>query len=130
VTEELRLRIDLDSDIPAYRQIVNTIRIMLVSGSLKPGAELPSVRRVARDLGVHFNTVAESYRILAEEGWLDLRHGRSARVVQRVVPQASPEALEDFQHRLRALMAEVIAKGTDPKNVAAEMARILSELYT
>jgi GntR family transcriptional regulator len=130
VSEELRLRIDLDSDIPAYRQIVNTIRIMLVSGSLEPGAELPSVRRVARDLGVHFNTVAESYRILAEEGWLDLRHGRSARVIQRVVPQASPEALADFQHRLRALMAEVIAKGTDPKNVAAEMARILSELYT
>ena len=103
---------------------------MLVSGSLKPGAELPSVRRVARDLGVHFNTVAESYRILAEEGWLDLRHGRSARVIERDIPKPSPEALEDFQHRLRALVAEIVAKGTDPKNVAAEMARILSELYT
>ena len=103
---------------------------MLVTGSLKPGTELPSVRRVALDLGVHFNTVAESYRILAEEGWLDLRHGRSARVIERAVPQPSPQALEDFQQRLRELMAEVIAKGTDPKNVAAEMARILSELYT
>ena len=126
--QELRLRIDLDSEIPAYRQIVNTIRIMLVSGRLQPGAELPSVRRMARDLGVHFNTVAESYRILAEEGWLDLRHGRSARVIERNAPQPSPQALEDFQQRLRALMAEAIAKGTDPKNVAAEMARIISEL--
>lgn len=113
-----------------YRQIVNTIRIMLVSSSLKPGAELPSVRRVARDLGVHFNTVAESYRILAEEGWLDLRHGRSARVIEREIPTPSPEALEEYQHRLRALVAEIIAKGNDPKTVAAEMARILSELYT
>ena len=130
MAQELRIRVDLNSEIPVYRQIVNTIRIMLVSGSLKPGAELPSVRRVARDLGVHFNTVAESYRILAEEGWLDLRHGRSARVIERNVPTPSPAALEEFQHRLRALVAEIVAKGTDPKNVAAEMARILSELYT
>jgi GntR family transcriptional regulator len=130
VAEELRLRIDLDSDIPAYRQIVNTLRIVLVTGSLKPGAELPSVRRMARDLGVHFNTVAESYRILADEGWLDLRHGRGATVIQREIPTPSPEALEEFQQRLRSLVAEVVAKGTDPRKVGAEMARIWNELYS
>jgi GntR family transcriptional regulator len=130
VAEELSFRIDLDSDIPAYRQIVNTMRILLVTGRLAPGAELPSVRRMATDLGVHFNTVAESYRMLAEEGWLDLRHGRGARVIQRDIPTPSPEALAEFQERLRSLVAEIIAKGTDPKKVAAEMANIWNELYS
>ena len=68
---------------PAYRQIVDGMRILLVSGKLAPGSELPSVRRMAMDLGVHFNTVAEAYRTLAEEGWIDLRHGRGATVVKR-----------------------------------------------
>lgn len=127
---ELSIRIDLDSDVPAYRQIVNAIRILLVTGGLKPGAELPSVRRMARDLGVHFNTVAESYRALAEEGWLDLRHGRGARVIQRDAPAPSSEALGEFQERLRSLLAEVLAKGTDPQKISTEMLRIWSELYS
>jgi len=130
VATELSIRIDLDSDVPAYRQIVNAIRILLVTGGLKPGAELPSVRRMARDLGVHFNTVAESYRALAEEGWLDLRHGRGARVIQRDAPAPSSEALGEFQERLRSLLAEVLAKGTDPQKISTEMLRIWSELYS
>jgi len=87
------------------------MRILLVNGKLAPGSELPSVRRMALDLGVHFNTVAEAYRILAEEGWLDLRHGRGATVVKRDAPAENREQLEEFGHRLRALIAETLAKG-------------------
>ena len=108
---DLTLRIDLDSAVPAYRQIVDGLRILLVKGKLAAGSELPSVRRMALDLGVHFNTVAESYRTLAEEGWLDLRHGRGATVVSRDAPAAKAEQVEEFRHRLRALTAEMLAKG-------------------
>ena len=72
---------------------------------LKPGDVLPSVRRLALDLGIHFNTVAEAYRALAEEGWLDLRHGCVATVVQRAQPPvAHPELVQKFRRRLRALV--------------------------
>ncbi len=67
------LRIDPDSSVPLVRQIVDQLRIPLVEGSLKPGTVLPPVRRLATYLAVHFNTVAEAYRQLASEGWLDLR---------------------------------------------------------
>jgi DNA-binding transcriptional regulator YhcF (GntR family) len=129
VAEELTFRIDLNSPIPAYRQIVDAIRILLVHGKLAPGAELPSVRHVARDLGVHFNTVAESYRMLADEGWLDLRHGRGAKVVKREIPTPSPEHLEAFQQRLRALLAEMMAMGSSPESLHAELIKVWSELY-
>jgi len=111
VSNALTLRIDLDSAVPAYRQIVDGLRVLLVSGKLKPGFELPSVRRMALDLGVHFNTVAEAYRTLTEEGWLDLRQGRGATVVKREAPAATAGQLEEFRGRLRALIAEMLAKG-------------------
>ena len=58
-------------------------------GDVVAGTVLPSVRRLAIDSGVHFNTVAEAYRTLAQEGWLDLHHGsEAATVVERDQPPA------------------------------------------
>jgi GntR family transcriptional regulator len=128
VSDGLTLRIDLDSPVPAYRQIVDGMRILLVSGKLAPGLELPSVRRIALDLGVHFNTVAEAYRTLAEEGWLDLRHGRGATVVKRDAPAANAEKLSEFRHRLRALVAETQAQGAPAAKLSIELRTLASEL--
>lgn len=124
----LTLRIDLDSDVPAYRQIVDGLRILLVSGKLAPGAELPSVRRIAVDLGVHFNTVAEAYRTLAEEGWLELRHGRGATVVERDAPPANAEKVGEFRRRLRALVAEMQSQGASAAKLSAAMRTVAQEL--
>jgi DNA-binding transcriptional regulator YhcF (GntR family) len=65
--------INVDSDVPVYRQIVDALRPMFIEDKLVPGDLLPPVRQLAADPGVHFKTVAEAYRLLAEEGWLDLR---------------------------------------------------------
>jgi GntR family transcriptional regulator len=117
-----RIRIDLSSPVPAYQQIVDAIRALLVEGELAPGAVLPPVRRLAMDLGVHFNTVAEAYRVLAGEGWLDLRRRHGATVIERNVPQkATPEEFDDFRRRLRGLVAEVLAKGATPARVVREL---------
>lgn len=127
VSDGLTLRIDLDSDVPAYRQIVDGIRILLVNGKLAPGAELPSVRRVAMDLGVHFNTVAEAYRTLAAEGWLELRHGRGAMVVKRGAPVMSAEKVAEFRQRLRVLLAEMQAQGASAAKLSVELRRMADE---
>ncbi len=128
VAHDLTLRIELHSAVPAYRQIVDGLRILLVNGKLAPGSELPSVRRMALDLGVHFNTVAEAYRTLADEGWLELRQGRGATVVKRDAPAASAESLGEFQSRLRALLAEALAKGISAAKLSTELVRLASEV--
>ena len=128
MTSDLTLRIELDSVVPAYRQIVDGLRILLVNGQLIPGSELPSVRRMALDLGVHFNTVAEAYRTLADEGWLDLRHGRGATVVKRDAPAASAEQVEEFGHRLRSLVAETLAKGAPAAKLRSLMRAAAEEI--
>jgi GntR family transcriptional regulator len=74
------------SPVPAYRQIADSLRRHLVEGHLKPGALLPPIRQLAVDLGVHFNTVAQAYRLLSEEGWIDLKRRRGALVIERGRP--------------------------------------------
>src|SRR6266700_2694114 len=117
-----QIRVDLSSATPVYRQIVDQIRTHAVEGLLHTGDVLPSVRRLAIDLGIHFNTVAEAYRTLAEEGWIEVAHGRSARVQDRDVP-AAPEAgeLEGFRQRLRHLVAEMRAHGLSPARISREL---------
>jgi DNA-binding transcriptional regulator YhcF (GntR family) len=129
VTEAAQIRIDLDSAAPVTRQIVDQLRTLLVEGAVAPGDTLPSVRRLAIDLGVHFNTVADAYRTLAEEGWLEISQGRGVRVRQRPAPrpgkQAREETLAIFRQRLRQLVAEMRAQGLSSAAVARELASLL-----
>lgn len=120
------LRIDLGSDRPAYEQIVSGLRALLVAGEFTRGDRLPPVRQLAIDLGVHHNTVAESYRVLAEEGWLDLNRGRGAVVRERTERKASPGAKQDFSRRLEELAAKAIADGLPRATIAGEL-KALSE---
>ena len=127
------LEIDLASPIPAYRQIVDQIRHLLVAGTLTPGAALPSVRRLAATLGVHHNTVAEAYRALAEEGWVEIAHGKSVRVVERAIRPAPErreraEMAQSFDRRLRHLAAEMRARGLAPAAIARSLRLIAEEV--
>ncbi|MGA2877921.1 MAG: GntR family transcriptional regulator [Bryobacteraceae bacterium] len=125
----LTIRIDLNSPVPTYRQIVDALRAHLVEGQLAPGDVLPSVRKLALELGVHFNTVAQAYRELAEEGWLDLKHGRRATVLQRgEQPSASRGRQRHFERRLRELVAEMRAGGLSPAIIASELLSLAERL--
>jgi len=123
------LRIDLGSAVPVYRQIVDGLRILLVNGDVKPGDQLPPVRRLAMDLGVHFNTVAEAYRTLAGEGWLDIGRRSGARVLERTTPdRPDPETAKNFERRLREFVAELQARGFPRARIARELRRLADGL--
>ncbi|MGC9946390.1 MAG: GntR family transcriptional regulator [Bryobacteraceae bacterium] len=129
MTHAAQIRIDLDSAAPVNRQIVDQLRTLLVEGAVAPDDTLPSVRRLAIDLGVHFNTVADAYRTLADEGWLEIAHGRGVRVRKRQAPRRDREAQEEtlliFRRRLRQLAAEMRAQGLSPEIVVRELASLM-----
>lgn len=116
------LRIDLASPRPIYEQIVSGLRAILVAGEFEAGQQLPTVRQLATDLGVHHNTVAESYRALAEEGWLDLRRGRGAVVLDRREPKPISASKHSFGKRLEELVAKAITDGVPRAALAEHMA--------
>jgi GntR family transcriptional regulator len=118
------LNIDLASATPVYRQIIDGLRVLLVNRQLAPGDGLPPVRRLALDLGVHFNTVAQAYRALADEGWIAIGRRNGARVVERETPDArQAELAADLQRRLGELVAELRARGYAPARLARDLRR-------
>jgi GntR family transcriptional regulator len=121
------LRIDPKLDTPVYRQIVDGMRVALVEGELMPGDPLPSVRRLALDLGVHFNTVAQAYRTLAEEGWLHISARGGAEVKERSSPSPQPPAAS-YRRRLDELIARLRADGATPAQLVRELRRIAKAL--
>ncbi len=122
------ISIDLASPTPAYRQIADALRAQLVSGSIRAGEQLPTVRELALDLGVHHNTVAEAYRVLAAEGWVDMRRRHGVRVLDREHPAHSTEAHDAFARRLRELAAEARARGVSKSSIADRLRALAQEL--
>ena len=61
---------------PIYRQIVEQVALRVADGTLKEGAALPSVRRLAERLTVNPNTVSRAYGELVQNGTLESRAGR------------------------------------------------------
>jgi DNA-binding transcriptional regulator YhcF (GntR family) len=125
---EPKLVIDPASPVPVYRQVVDNLRSLLVEGDLQPGDTLPTVRELGLEIGVHFNTVAEAYRLLAAEGWLDLRRRRGAVVMKRSTPVQQPEAGAHFSRNLRQLIAQVRAEGLPLRAITHELERLTREL--
>jgi GntR family transcriptional regulator len=64
------------SEAPIYVQIVEQVRQRVSTGELQPGDQLPTVRQMAADLRVNFNTVARAYRLLDEAGLISTQQGR------------------------------------------------------
>ena len=122
------LQIDLASPLPASEQIVRGLRATLLAGHFRPGDQLPSVRQLAVDLGVHHNTVAGAYRQLAEEGWLELRRGRGATVIERPAPAPTPRAEAEFRKRLEELVVKALAEGVPSGAVSGELAVLAAKL--
>jgi GntR family transcriptional regulator len=77
------ITVDANDKRPLYQQVVDEIKGLIARGTLREGMTLPSVRQVARDLGVNLNTIAVAYRELQREGLLTVRHGAGAVVSSR-----------------------------------------------
>jgi GntR family transcriptional regulator len=80
------IRLDFRGREPIYAQIVDQVKHMVASGALKPGAQLPTVRQLATELRVNFNTIARAYRLLDEEGVISTQQGRGTYILDQPVP--------------------------------------------
>src|SRR5579863_9776234 len=99
------IQLDPASPTPKYQQIVDQVKVLVASGTLRPGAPLPSVRQLAGDLGINVNTVVAAYRALESEQLVLLRRGSRAVIHPRLARRNAPppSAVE----RVRAQLAHV-----------------------
>ena len=97
------LQIDFRSGLPIYTQIVNQVQAQIAGGILRPGDQLPTVRALAEELRVNFNTVARAYRILDEARIISTQQGRGTYITEipppKVTERLRKEALEELTKR-------------------------------
>ena len=119
--DELQIQLDMRSDVPIYLQIVEQIRQLVASGTLKPGDQLPTVRQLAAELRINFNTVARSYRILDESGLISTQHGRGTYIWEQPTAETSQRLRQEgLQALTRRFLSQSSRLGFSPAEVAEQ----------
>lgn len=114
----MRWAIDHSSRAGLGDQVAACVRRGVSDGELKVGEQLPPAAELAAALSVDRNTVLSAYRQLRDEGVLEFRRGRGARVA------AAGPALSSVTEAARALVATARVHGLDQH----DLIRILKEL--
>lgn len=70
------IRIDKNSLVPVYRQIVSAIDSMIEAGTLKEGDVLPSMNELAEKLEISKETTKKAYLVLRDEGKIESKQGK------------------------------------------------------
>jgi GntR family transcriptional regulator len=87
----MKFELDFRSGIPIYIQVEEHIRQSVLRGELKPGDQLPTVRSLALELRVNFNTIARAYRQLDEDGIISTQQGRGTYILALPPPEVAEE---------------------------------------
>ena len=78
-----QFELDYESGLPVWIQVKNRIAYLIGAGSFAVGDQLPTVRKLAVDLDISYNTVNRAYMDLEREGYISTRKGRGTFVAQR-----------------------------------------------
>ena len=117
--KKLTLNLDFHSGLPIYTQIVNQIQSQLVNGVLKPGDQLPTVRALASELRINFNTVARAYRILDEARIISTQQGRGTYITEIPPPEISEKLRQESLAELtQRFINEAIRLGFSEREVS------------
>ena len=123
----MQFDLDFRSRQPIYIQIVERIRQQVARGDLQPGDQLPTVRQLAADLRVNFNTVARAYRLLDEAGLISTQHGRGTYVWET----PSPEITQHLRSQgLREMSGQFVQEALLLGYTADEIAKEIENLLT
>ena len=116
----MELRIQVDSKVPIYVQIEEQVRAMAAAGQLRPGDQLPTIRQLAADLRVNYNTVARAYLDLDRDGVITTQRGRGT-FVAGVPDVAEMDRMrrETLRNIVRTSLEDARRLGYRPEEVAA-----------
>ncbi len=116
----VELRLDQHSTEPLYQQIADQVRQSIATGHLKPGGRLPTIRELAKMLGVNQNTVVRAYVALEREQVIVSRRGGGTTVTAKT---DDPTMRVIRQRRLSDTisgdMLKLLSSGYSPEEIEA-----------
>ena len=118
------LVIDHHNGIPAYRQIVDQVRLQIASGVLKPDDELPSTRALSAELSLNPMTISKAYSLLEHDGVLERRRGQTLVVRALHADDIQTHKLDQLRQSLASPVSVARQLGISP----AQATKIFREL--
>lgn len=120
-----KIILDFRSNLPIYLQIANQIEQLVAKGELKLGDQLPTVRELATELRINFNTVGRAYHVLDETRLISTQRGRGTYIweepSEETMKQLKKKTLEELTQTYRD---EVIRLGYSLEDAIAELKTI------
>src|ERR1700757_3290307 len=122
-----RFRLDLQSGVPVYRQIIDQVRGGVASGSLAVGDQLPTVRQLAVDLAINPDTVVRAYRELELGGLLETHQGTGTLISAQKFRNGEQERARQLAQIAADCIARAGAAGFTVDEVIDQLRASLSE---
>lgn len=120
----VRINIDPASPVPAYLQVIQAVKLEVLSGRLKNGDRLPPIRDLAKILKLNPNTVAKAYYTLADEGFCESRPG-SGNWVQLKAPDLGGLRRSMIEGEARTFLEKAFSLGATAEDVRRTIERII-----
>lgn len=102
--------IDLQSRTPIYEQLYKKIVELILKRELMPNDKLPSVRELAKELGVNPNTVSKAFQLLERDKVIYSLAGRGSFVANVNAEAVKDAALADFDKAVSEALSAGIGK--------------------
>ena len=106
-----KIKLDFRSSEPIYLQIARQVEQLVAKGELKLGDQLPTVRELATELRINFNTVGRAYRVLDETRLISTQRGRGTYIweqpTEETMRQLKKKSLEELAQTYRNEVAQL-----------------------
>ena len=110
-----KIQVDFRSSEPLYLQIARQIEQLMTQGELQPGDQLPTVRQLATELRINFNTVTRAYHVLDDARLISTQRGRGTYVWETPSEETSRRIqAEGLDAATRRFLEEVSRLGVSP----------------
>lgn len=120
----MRILLSNASPDPIYEQILRQVRAQILSGDLKEGQPLPSIRKLAQNLQISVITTKRAYDELEREGLIDTVAGKGTFVASPNLDFLQEKRIAAVEARLREALREAEAAGLS----AADLKQMLDLL--
>jgi len=122
------LSIDMISEVPIYTQLCHQIIRGIALKEFNEGDELPSVRNLAKDIGVNLHTVNKAYNILKQDGFLVVNRRKGVVVNTPSAFKGDKQYKNVLKESMTILVTEAVVRGLEYDDLNDILKSVMAEM--
>lgn len=113
----MEIKLNIDSPVPVYEQLVQQVIRGVIDGDLPPGYALPSIRQLAHDLELNHNTVAKAYKLLESQRIIQTAGRKGTFIRENAANNVSKNSKQEAEYILDEMIKSLKAKGMSSSDI-------------